>query len=89
MRVLDVGCGPGGLSSELAGRVGTENVAAIDPAEQFVAACRERNPGRGRASGRRRGAAPGSDDDFDAALSCLVLAFMKRRRRGTARRWRA
>src|SRR4051812_30500094 len=37
MRVLDVGCGPGGLTSELADRVGAESVAAIDPAEQFVA----------------------------------------------------
>ena len=45
MRVLDVGCGPGGLTRELAARVGAENVAAIDPAPQFAAACRERNPG--------------------------------------------
>ena len=76
MRVLDVGCGPGGLTSELAGRVGPENVAAIDPAEQFVAACRERNPG----ADARQGVAehlPWEDDSFDAALSCLVLAFMK------------
>ncbi len=76
MRVLDVGCGPGGLSSELAGRVGAENVAAIDPAEQFVAACRERNPG----ADVRQGIAedlPWEDDSFDAALSCLVIAFMR------------
>src|SRR4029079_9166211 len=45
MRVLDVGCGPGGLAHELARRVGAENVAAIDPAAQFAAACSERNPG--------------------------------------------
>jgi ubiquinone/menaquinone biosynthesis C-methylase UbiE len=32
MRVLDVGCGPGALAVELAGRVGEDNVAAIDPA---------------------------------------------------------
>src|SRR5437762_1332184 len=31
MRVLDVGCGPGALTIELAGRVGEHNVAAIDP----------------------------------------------------------
>ena len=76
MRVLDVGCGPGGLTSELAGRVGAENVAAIDPAEQFVAACRERNPG----ADVRQGVAeelPWEDDVFDAALSCLVIAFMR------------
>jgi ubiquinone/menaquinone biosynthesis C-methylase UbiE len=76
MRVIDVGCGPGGLTSELAGRVGVENVAAIDPAEQFVTACRERNPG----ADVRQGVAeelPWEDDEFDAALSCLVIAFMR------------
>ncbi len=76
MRVLDVGCGPGGLTSELADRVGAENVAAIDPAEQFVAACRERNPG----ADVRQGVAeelPWGSDAFDAALSCLVIAFMR------------
>src|SRR5690348_13623871 len=35
MRVLDVGCGPGGLTRELAARLGPGNVAAIDPAAQF------------------------------------------------------
>ena len=55
---------------------GAENVAAIDPAEQFVAACRERNPG----ADVRQGVAeelPWEDDVFDAALSCLVIAFMR------------
>jgi ubiquinone/menaquinone biosynthesis C-methylase UbiE len=76
MRVLDVGCGPGGLTSELASRVGGEKVAAIDPAEQFVATCRERNPG----ADVRQGIAeelPWEDDTFDASLSCLVIAFMR------------
>jgi SAM-dependent methyltransferase len=75
MRVLDVGCGPGGLAQELAFRVGVENVAAIDPAPQFAQACRERNPG----ADVRVGVAeqlPWSDDAFDAALSSLVIAFM-------------
>src|SRR5690606_16035684 len=44
MRALDVGCGPGGLTATLADMVGEPQVAAIDPAPQFVAACRERNP---------------------------------------------
>jgi SAM-dependent methyltransferase len=76
MRVLDVGCGPGGLTAELAERVGAESVAAIDPAEQFVAACRERNPG----ADVRQGVAeelPWENDAFDAALSCLVIGFMR------------
>ena len=44
MSVLDVGCGPGGLTDELARRVGDEHVAAIDPAPQFAGACRARGP---------------------------------------------
>jgi SAM-dependent methyltransferase len=75
MRVLDVGCGPGGLARELASRLGAENVAAIDPAPQFAAACRERNPG----ADVREGAAedlPWPDGSFDAALASLVIGFM-------------
>ena len=81
MRVLDVGCGPGGLTRELAARVGAENVAAIDPAAQFVAACRERAP----AADVREGVAealPWPDDRFDATLSSLVIAFMDDADRG-------
>jgi SAM-dependent methyltransferase len=76
MRVVDVGCGPGGLTSELAGRVGTGNVAAIDPAAQFVAACRERNPGADVQEGVAE-SLPWRDGEFDAALSSLVVAFMR------------
>jgi SAM-dependent methyltransferase len=75
MRVLDVGCGPGGLTRELVARVGDERVAAIDPAPQFAAACRERNPG----ADVRVGVAeelPWADGEFDAALSSLVIGFM-------------
>jgi ubiquinone/menaquinone biosynthesis C-methylase UbiE len=75
MRVLDVGSGPGALTVELATRVGAGRVAAIDPAEQFVAECRSRVPG----ADIRIGAAeemPWADDEFDAALSCLVLAHV-------------
>ena len=75
MRVVDVGCGPGGLTRELAGRTGAENVAAIDPAAQFADACRERNPGADVRVGVAE-ALPWEDDAFDAALSCLVIGFM-------------
>ena len=44
-RALDVGCGPGPLTRVLADRLGTDNVAAVDPSEPFVAACRSRVPG--------------------------------------------
>ena len=76
LRVLDVGCGPGGLASELAARVGATNVAAIDPAPQFVRACRERNPGADVREGVAE-ALPWADGAFDAALSSLVIAFMR------------
>jgi ubiquinone/menaquinone biosynthesis C-methylase UbiE len=74
-KVLDVGCGPGGLASELAARVGGANVAAIDPAPHFVAACRERIPGADVREGVAE-ALPWADGEFDAALSALVIAFM-------------
>jgi ubiquinone/menaquinone biosynthesis C-methylase UbiE len=81
MRVLDVGCGPGGLTSELCRRVGAEAVAAIDPASRFVAACRERH----RTAEVRQGVAeqlPWPDGEFDAALSCLVIGSMSDPDRG-------
>jgi ubiquinone/menaquinone biosynthesis C-methylase UbiE len=75
-RVLDVGCGPGGLASELAARVGAQNVAAIDPAPQFVRACRERIPGADAREGGAE-ALPWADGEFDASLASLVIAFMR------------
>jgi len=83
MRVLDVGCGPGGLTDVVAARVGEENVAAIDPAPQFAEACRERHPD----ADVRVGAAeelPWPDGTFDATLSSLVVAFMRDPERGVA-----
>ena len=81
MAVVDVGCGPGGLTDVLVDRVGEDHVAAIDPAAQFVDACRSRHP----AADVRQGVAeelPWPDGSFDAALSCLVIAFMKDADRG-------
>lgn len=45
MKLLDVGCGPGGLTRALADVVGVEQVAAVEPSEPFAQACRERVPG--------------------------------------------
>lgn len=75
MRVLDVGCGPGGLTGELVRRLGAESVAAADPAPQFAAACRERHPGADVREAPAE-ALPWEDDSFDAALSQLVIGFM-------------
>jgi SAM-dependent methyltransferase len=74
-RVLDVGCGPGALTTELVHRLGATAVAAVDPSEQFVAAARERHPG----VEVRTAAAeelPFADGEFDAALAQLVVHFM-------------
>jgi ubiquinone/menaquinone biosynthesis C-methylase UbiE len=76
MKVLDVGCGPGGLTSELARRVGAENVAAIDPAPQFAEACAQRHPGADVQVGVAE-ELPWPGDSFDVALASLVVAFMQ------------
>jgi len=74
-RAIDVGCGPGALTSELVGRLGPTNVAAIDPSESFVAAVRERFPGVDiRVAAAER--LPFPDREFDAALAQLVVHFM-------------
>jgi SAM-dependent methyltransferase len=74
-RVVDVGCGPGALTGELATRVGSSNVTAVDPSEPFVDAVRKRHPGVTvlRASAE---ALPFADGSFDAALAQLVVHFM-------------
>lgn len=74
-RALDVGCGPGALTTELVGRIGSDAVAAVDPSEPFVAAARARHPG----VDVRLGAAESltfADDEFDASLAQLVVHFM-------------
>ena len=75
LRAVDVGCGPGALTGVLAEVLGVEHVAAIDPSEPFVAACRQRFPG---VDVRQGGAEslPFDDDSFDVAAACLVVHFM-------------
>ncbi len=73
-KVVDVGCGSGILTEELARRVGAENVAAADPSP-LLETCRERVP----EADVRPGTAeelPWTDDTFDAALAQLVLHFL-------------
>ena len=74
-RVLDVGCGPGALTTELVGRLGPDSVSAVDPSEPFVEAARERHPG---VSVQQAAAEqlPFGDREFDAALAQLVVHFM-------------
>jgi len=44
-RIIDVGCGPGALATELVRLVDAAGVTAVDPSEPFVGAVRERLPG--------------------------------------------
>ena len=74
-RVLDVGCGPGALITELVGRLGSAGVSAVDPSHSFVQAVRERHPDVDvrQASAEQL---PFHEDEFDASLAQLVVHFM-------------
>lgn len=74
-RVLDVGCGPGALTAELAERLGQDRVSAVDPSEPFVVAIHERHP---HVDVHLAAAEelPFDDRSFDAALAQLVVHFM-------------
>ena len=75
MRVLDVGCGPGALTSVLADRLGADAVVGVDPSEMFLEAVRERLPAVDIRPAPAE-ALPFDDGVFDAALAQLVVHFM-------------
>lgn len=74
-RALDVGCGPGALTSCLAERLGPDHVAAIDLSESYVEACRRRNPGVDVREGKAE-SLPFPNDVFDAGLAQLAFQYM-------------
>ncbi len=75
VRALDVGCGPGALTNELARRLGPEAVAAADPSEELASACAKRIAGTDvRVAPAER--LPWPDETFDIALAQLVVNFM-------------
>jgi SAM-dependent methyltransferase len=75
-RALDVGCGPGALTTELVSFLGADRVAAVDPSEPFAAACRSRLPGV-QVDVAAAEALPFDDSAFDGVLAQLVVNFMK------------
>ena len=76
MRAVDVGCGPGALSSVLVERLGAANVRAVDPSDTFVEAFRTRLPHVEVLQSAAEDL-PFANDTFDAALSQLVINFMR------------
>ncbi len=74
-QALDVGCGPGSLTTELVARLGAESVAAVDPSESFVAAARSRLPGVAVERAYAE-SLPFEDAVFDVTMAQLVVHFM-------------
>jgi SAM-dependent methyltransferase len=74
-RALDVGCGPGALTTELVAVLGVDHVAAVDPSAPYAEACRQRLPGV-RVEVAPAEALPFGDDEFDHSLAQLVVNFM-------------
>jgi SAM-dependent methyltransferase len=74
-RALDVGCGPGALTTELAALLGPEQVAAVDPSVPFAEACRRRLAGV-RVEVASAELLPFENGGFDHALAQLVVNFM-------------
>ena len=74
-RVLDVGCGPGALTTECVDRLGSQAVVAVDPSDSFVRAVHERHP-RVEACRAHAERLPLARGAVDAALAQLVVHFM-------------
>jgi SAM-dependent methyltransferase len=74
-RIVDVGCGPGALTSVLVEHFGEDVVVAADPSEPFVEAARARHPGI-RVELAPAENLPFDEREFDASLAQLVVHFM-------------
>ena len=74
-RALDVGSGPGALTSELVDRLGVAAVSSIDPSASFTAALQDRFPELDVHSGVAE-RLPYPDGTFDVVLAQLVVHFM-------------
>lgn len=76
MAVLDVGCGPGALTSALIDQIGASAVSACDPSPAFLQDCRSRHPDVNLRQGRAE-SIPFEADTFDAVMAQLVLHFVR------------
>jgi SAM-dependent methyltransferase len=74
-RALDVGCGPGALTTELVRHLGADRICAIDPSQTFVEAVRRELPTVQVQRGQVE-ALPFEDAAFDLVLAQLVVHFM-------------
>jgi ubiquinone/menaquinone biosynthesis C-methylase UbiE len=76
-KILDVGCGTGSLTFELAKHGDLAEIRGIDFSETFVAAARERNTDpRVTIEQADAVALPFPDKSFDRAMALLVLHFV-------------
>ena len=75
LTVLDVGCGPGALTTELVTRLGVRSVMACDPSGPFVQECSARHPGVDVRPGTAEDI-PFDDASSDVVLAQLVLHFV-------------
>lgn len=74
-RALEVGCGPGALTSVLVDRLGAAALTAVDPSPPFVEAARERFPGVSVEEAKAE-SLPFEDGVFDLSLAQLVVHHM-------------
>ncbi len=74
-RVLDVGSGPGALTTELIDRVGLAAVSSVDPSASFTLALQSRFPELDVRPGSSEHL-PYDDATFDVVLAQLVVHFM-------------
>ncbi len=74
-RVLDVGCGPGALTSVLGRLVDPGQVWACDPSPDFVSECTRLNPDANVRQARVE-ALPYPDHSFEHVFAALVMHFI-------------
>lgn len=74
-RALDLGCGPGALTTELVNVLGAKNVAVVDPSPPFLETCLQRHRGITGKVGSAE-AIPYDAHEFDVVLSQLVIHFV-------------